>query len=155
MSTTKPRTVRDVLDLANPQDIADALRKLRLGTMARPLKRTFTGLTAAAAFDLTAIDGTGETAGAGNTNRLAALAVVALRVTAETTGTDATGSYAIGDTGATPLNPTNSTVVGLATLSDDGKTITFASADVTAFVIEYIPRMLSTAEMDADFAPSA
>lgn len=155
MTAIVNRTVRNVLDEANPNDIPDALRRLKLGTMFTPLKRTFTGLTAAGAFDLTTIDATGETTGAGNPNRLAALSVTSLRVTAETTGTDATGSYAITDTGGTALNPTNSTLVGLAKISDDGKTITFLSTDVTAFVIEYIPRVLSAADMAADFAPSA
>lgn len=154
MTAIVNRTVRSVLDDANPHDIPDALRRLKLGTMFTPLKRTFTGLTAAGAFDLTAIDGTGETAGTANPNRLAALSVISLRVTAETTGTDATGSYAITDAGGTGLNPTNSTLVGLAKLSDDGKTITFLSTDVTAFVIEYIPRVLSAADMAADFAPA-
>jgi hypothetical protein len=152
---TTPRTVRSVLDDANPNDVPDALHKTLLGTTLYPLKRTFTGLTAAGEFDLTTIDGTGETTGAANTNRLAALTVTSLRVTAETTGTDATGSYAITDASGTGLNPLNSTVVGLAKLSDDGKTITFLSTDVTAFVIEYIPRVLSTTQWDAEFAPSA
>lgn len=147
---TFPRTVRVVLNDANPNDIPDALHKVQLGTVLYPLKRTFTGLTAAAAFDLTAIDGTGETAGAGNPNRLAALLVGPLRVTASGTA-NSVGSYAISDTGGTPVSPTAGANVGLATISDDGKTITFPTT-VTAFTIQYIPRVLSAAQLDADFA---
>ncbi len=151
-TTTRTRSVRDVLDSANPNDLPDALRKIKLGTMLYPLKRAFTGLTAAAAFDLTAIDGTGETTGAGNPNRLGALAVKTLRVI--TTGTAASvGSYIVGDTGATPTLPTGgaSAGVGIATISDDGKTITFPNT-VTAFTIAYIPLVLSTTDLDAAFA---
>jgi hypothetical protein len=154
-TTTKLLTVRDVLDEANPNDVDDALRRAKLGTTLRPLKRTFTGLTAAGEFDLTALDASGETTGVSNRNRLAALHVTTLRVTTETTGTDATGSYQITDASGTGLNPLNSTVVGLAKLSDDGKTITFLSTDVTGFVIEYVPRILQGSEWDASFTPPA
>lgn len=154
MTTTAKRTVQLVADEGNPNELGPILAKLKLGTALAPLKRAFTGLTAAGSFDLTLLDGTGETpATAANPKRLAALSVTSLRVTSETTGTDATGSYAITDASGTGLNPTNSTVVGLAKLSDDGKTITFLSTDVTGFVIEYIPRMQSTTELAAEFAP--
>ena len=97
--------------------------------MVTPLKRTFTGLTSLAAQDLTLIDGTGETTGITNPNRLAMLTPTAIRVTA---GAAAAGVRFIGDTGATP----SATV---ATLSDDGKTLTFEAA-VTAFIAVYVPR---------------
>lgn len=153
MSTaTKTRSLQEVLDEALPGELADALRKLKLGTTHAPMKRTFTGLTAAAAFDLTAIDGTGETAGAANANRLAALLVGTLRVTASGTG-NSVGSYAMTDTGGTTVSPTAGANVGIAKLSDDGKTITFPTT-VTAFVVEYIPRTLQSSDYAADFAPS-
>lgn len=155
MTTTRTRSLKDVLDNANPNELADALRKLRLGTMLTPLKRVFTGLTAAAAFDLTAIDATGETTGPSNPNRLPALAVIALEGVTETSGTASKGTYAIGVHGvSTTIDPTNSTVAGVATLSDDGKTLTFPEADVTGFTIIYLPRTVSAAEMAAEFAPS-
>jgi len=149
---TKVLSTRDTLDDANPLDIADALRRLKLGTTFTPLKRTFTGLTAAASFDLTAIDGTGETVGAGNANRLAALSVTNLRVTASSTAASV-GSYVAGDVGATLLIPPGgaSAAVGVARISDDGKTVTFPNT-VTAFVIAYIPRILSSEAMAAAFA---
>lgn len=98
-------------------------------SMTLPLKKTFTGLVAAGSFDLTSVAlGSGPPA----------LAVSTLRATAATTA-NTVGSYSTTDVGGTPLSPVASTVVGLATLSDNGKTVTFPTADVTAFIIEYIP----------------
>ena len=138
MTATAASTLQTTLDKGNPNLVGDCARKMHLGTMLTPLKRTFTGLTAAAAFDLTAIDGTGETVGTSNANRLAALAVGTLRVTASGTA-NSVGAYAVSDVGATPVSPTAGANVGLATLSNDGKTVTFLTT-VTAFIIEYIPR---------------
>lgn len=128
-TTTKSETLRSILNKGNPALMGTAAAKMQLGTMLTPLKRTFTGLTAAASFDLTAIDGTGETTGPGNENRVAAAVVSTLRVTA---GAAAAGSRDVTDVGGTPA-------AGLATISDDGKTITF-EANVTGFVITYMPR---------------
>jgi hypothetical protein len=151
-TTTTTRSVKVVLDEANPNETDDALRKLQLGTVFSPLKRTFTGLTAAAAFDLTLIDGSGETAGVANPNRLPANLVRSLRCTASGTA-NSVGSYVISDAAGTATSPTASTVAGIALLSDDGKTVTFPTT-VTAFIISYMPRTLSTAQLAADFAPS-
>lgn len=148
-TTTAQRTLQVVLDEANPNDIATVLQLLKLGTLHKPLKRAFTGLTAAAAFDLTAIDGTGETTGVGNPNRLPAAAVRTLRCTASGTA-NSVGSYAVGDAAATALSPTAGANVGLALISDDGKTITFPTT-VTAFVIEYVPLTLTAAQLAASY----
>lgn len=148
-TSTTPRTLKVVADEANPETISDVLHQLKLGTTLSVLKRAFTGLTAAAAFDLTAIDGTGETAGAGNANRLPANIVRTLRVTASGTA-NSVGSYIVSDAAGTPTSPTASTVVGIATISDDGKTITFPTT-VTAFVIEYMPLTVSAATMALNF----
>ena len=147
MTTTADITIKKVLDNALPGELSDALRMVKLGTMLSPFKRAFTGLTAAAAFDLTAIDGTGETLGVSNEKRKAAVAIGALRVTASGTA-NSVGSYAISDAAGTPVSPTAGANVGLATLSDDGKTVTFPTT-VTAFIVEYIPRM---ADLSAKFA---
>jgi hypothetical protein len=147
VTATQTNTLQRELDRAEPETIADCLRKIGLGFILTPLKRAFTGLTAAAAFDLTAIDGTGETTGATNPNRRAALSVATLRVTASGTA-NSVGSYAVSDTGGTPVSPTAGANVGLATISDNGKTITFPTT-VTAFVIEYVPR--SASDMTAQF----
>lgn len=129
MTATANTTLQSALDQARPGQTDDVFRLMKLGTMLTPLKRTFTGLTSAAFFDLTTIDGTGETTGASNPKRVAALSVATLRVTG---GAAAAGARLVTDAGGTP----SATV---ATISDDGKTITF-EAGVTAFVIEYIPR---------------
>ena len=58
-TSTKNRTTQLVLDEANPNDLANALSALKLGTVFAPLKRAFTGLTAASAslqLDLTGVD---------------------------------------------------------------------------------------------------
>lgn len=145
-TVTIPQTIKSTIDQANPNQLPSALQKVKLGTVLTPLKRTFTGLTAAAAFDLTAIDGTGETAGAGNPNRLPALSVTTLRVTA---GTAVVGDRIVSDVGGTPTaNVPATNPIGVATLSDDGKTITF-EANATAFVITYVPR--ATEDLNNEF----
>lgn len=128
MTTTATITVQAALDKADPNEVADLLRLMKLGTMLTPLKRAFTGLTSGTSFDLTAIDGTGETTGPSNPNRLAALIVGTLRVV---TGT-ATGPRQVTDSGGTATT-------AVAKISDDGKTLTFEAA-ITAFTIEYVPR---------------
>ena len=60
-------------------------------------------------------------------------------VTAATTA-NTVGSYHLTDSGGTVLTPTASANIGLAKISDDGSTLTFPTSDVTAFVIEYLPR---------------
>lgn len=150
-TTTKTRTLQLVLDEANANDLPAAMQQAKLGTVLAPLKRTFTGLTAAASFDLTLIDGTGETAGLANPNRLPAAQVRTLRVTAS--GTAATvGAYFVTDAGGTAVSAATSAAAGIALISDDGKTITFVTT-VTAFIIEYVPLTLSAAQMAAVFAP--
>ena len=139
MTTSIAQTMQSALDKGGPAIVGDAASQMKLGTMLTPLKRTFTGLTGAATYDLTALDGDGETAGAGNPKRLAALCVNSLRVTAATTAT-AAGTYAVSDIGGAVVSTATHTAVGVALISDDGKSLTFATADVTAFVIEYIPR---------------
>lgn len=140
-TATLNETVQRALDDANPNEVADALQKVNLGTVLTPLQRTFTGLVSQATQDLTAIDATGEAAGGDNPQRLAALSISTLRVTA---GAAAAADRLVSDSGGTP----SATV---ATLSDDGTTITFEAA-VTAFVATYIPR--AGVDMAEDFADS-
>src|ERR1043165_6708900 len=151
-TATSVRTTKVVLDESNPNELPDAMRKLKPGTVFAPLKRTFSGLTAAASFDLTAIDGSGETTGAANPNRLPANLVRSLRCTASGTA-NSVGAYMVTDAGGTATSPTASTIAGIALLSDDGMTITFPTT-VTAFIISYMPRTLSATDMAADFAPT-
>lgn len=150
MTTTARSTLKSALDLARPGQLEVILAKMKLGTMLTPLKRVFTGLTASATADLTAIDGTDETVGASNTNRLAALAVTYLRVDASGTAASV-GSYVVGPPTATLLIPPGgaNTAVGVARLSDDGKTLTFPNT-ITGFTIQYIPR--SSVDMTSEQA---
>lgn len=143
-TATAVETNKSVLDIADPDKLADVLRKVKLGTLLTPLKRTITLATVAASCDLTAVDASGETTGPSNPNRLAALSVITLRVTDVTGGTGAAGPRSVTDAGGTPAAPPTATAyagasIGLATLSDDGKTVTFEGT-VKAFIIEYIPR---------------
>lgn len=139
MTTTIAPTLKNELDNARPDEIADVLRLMKLGTMLTPLKRVFTGLTGAATYDLTALDATGETTGVSNPNRCALRHLVSLRVVTATTASVA-GTYIFTDIAGDLISATTHTVVGAARISDDGKSITFPSADVTAFTIEYLPR---------------
>jgi hypothetical protein len=154
VTTTKTLSLYEVLKRANPQDLADAIRKLGLAVMASTVKAVFTGVTGAATYDITtaAMKALATISGitlATGENLPPARLVRSLRVTAATTGT-VVGSYAITDASGTVVSPATSSAVGLAKLSDDGKTLTFASADVTAFVIEYEP--MPANDLSASFA---
>jgi len=129
VTSTSAETLAGVLDQANPSKLSDALQLVKLGTLLTPTKVTLTTLTGTT-HDITDV---------AHGSHLPILAVISLRVTAATTST-VVGSYAVTDSGGTVLTPATSTKTGLAKLSDDGTTLTFASNDVTAFVIEYIPR---------------
>jgi len=148
-TTTLLNKTRDVLDKADPGKVSDVFRNMKLGTMLAPLKRVFTGLTAAASFDLTAIDGTGETAGAANQARTAVLNLNYLRVDASGTAASV-GNYIVGPPTSTLLVPPGgaNVAVGVARISDDGKTITFPNT-ITGFTISYIPR--SAVDVEAKF----
>jgi len=129
----KSQTIQEVLNESNPNKLADATALAKLGDAMAGLTKTLTGLTAAAAFDLTAIDDP-DVAGA---KLPAALVISSVRVTA---GAAAAGVRQISDAGDTPTTT-------LATLSADGKTITF-EGNVTAFVISYVPKQDLTASFE-------
>ena len=157
VTATKKFTLADALNAAEPNEIADALRKTKLGRMLAPVKITLTGITAIAALDVTAFKKGDATlainAGLADLADKEALppilAVRTCRVT--TSGTaNSVGTYAIGDAGSTAVSPTAGANVGLALLSDNGKSITFPTT-ITGVVLEYIPRMAS--DPDAAFAP--
>lgn len=122
--------------------IADACKKAKLGTALSTIKVVATGLTAAASFDITSAaflakcTVTGINLGGGET--LPAIgAATSLRVV--TGGTNAAGSYALGEAAGTAVLATAG--VGTALLSADGKTVTFAAgAAVTALTLIYRPR---------------
>ena len=67
-------------------------------------------------------------------------ALTSLRVTASGTA-GSLGTYILTDPSGTPIVPPGgaSAAVGIAKISDDGKTITFPNT-VTGFVLQYMPR---------------
>lgn len=140
MAGTKTLTelAYDILNEANPNRIFNVLRILKLGNMLTPRKVTFAALAAAAAHNITdaahfaaavvapVYPTTGPSA---RVTLPPILAIITLRVTA---GAAAAATRTPSDAGGTPT-------AAVATLSDDGTTLTF-EANVTGFVIEYIPR---------------
>lgn len=142
-------TLQEVLNKANLNQLPTVVQKMKLGNMLNPVKITVTGLTAAAAIDITtaavraAATITGLERATGD-NLPAILAVKTLRCTASGTA-NSVGSYAVTDAGGTAVSPTAGANVGLALLSDDGATLTFPST-ITAFVLEYIPRSYTDLE---------
>ena len=146
MTTTKDETLQEVLEKADPNKLADALRKVGIGYGAPVIKGSATGLTAAARFDLTDpavaalltianIDALEDGEGLPPIG-----ACLALQVLASGTGASV-GSYVLGVDSATLLVPPGgaNTAVGVARVSDDGSTITFPNT-VTGFEIQYMPR---------------
>lgn len=134
MTTTKDQTLQQILSAANPHTIADAMRAVDLGMKHAVIKVTFAALTSAAAIDITtaasklAATISGVTLDSG-VNLPAIGKVITLRVTA---GAAATAARLVTDVGGTPS-------ASLATLSDNGKTLTFETT-VTGFVLTYEPR---------------
>ena len=124
MTTTADKTLADVLDDANLNNVDRAMAQNKLGTMLTPQKRAVSQVSAATmTLDPPAMGP----------------ATITARVTA---GAAAAGPRAFTDEGGTPS-------ATLATLSADGTTITFEAA-VTDAVVDYLPR--SEADITADFA---
>lgn len=139
----KNETLQSTLNQANPNQLADAIRKLQLGNVLAPVKVTFTGLASAAAQDITTAAAKAAATIVGldlavGQNLPAILSTGTIRVTA--------GAAAAGARFATDAGGTASTTVAL--LSDDGTTLTFEAA-VTGFVLEYTPR--SALPLDGQF----
>lgn len=149
-------TFKSALNAARPGQLEDIFSKMKLGTMLAPLKRVFTAITASATTDLTALDGTGETVGAGNLLRLPALCVMYLRLDASGTAASV-GNYVVGPPTSTLLIPPGgaNVAIGCARISDDGKVITWPNT-ITGFTIWYIPQSsvdLTIAQPAFDGAP--
>lgn len=161
VTATKSKTLQQTLNDGNLNEIANVIKKAKLGTMLRPLDVSFT-ITAAASLDLTSATAhAGATVNDGDipegyvaskTNLPAANHVRSLRVIASGTA-GSVGSYICGDPSATMIVPPGgaSVAVGIARLSADGKTVTFPNT-VTQFRIVYLPK--ADTALSADFAPS-
>jgi hypothetical protein len=145
MTTTKTKTLRDELNTGNPNTLGALARKMKLGDMLSPIKVTVTGLTAASAIDVTTAAVKAAAVVAGVTletgENLPAIGhVVNLRVAASGTAASV-GTYGVTDDGGTAIVPPGgaSAAMGIAKLSDDGKTLTFPNT-ITGFVLTYWPR---------------
>lgn len=112
------RTLKDELTRADPNNLADALRKVNLGTLLEVVEYDTGTITAAASITLP-----GE----------GALCVQSVRVV---TGTAAVGERVLGDSGTTPAQFGTSGVYKCS-VSADGKTITF-EANVTRVFVRYV-----------------
>lgn len=129
MTATATDTFQTELDKGNPNTVADVLQKMKLGTMLTPLKATLTLAAPGTAFTLDP----------------PALIVGTCRVTDNGAGNAAEAPRQITDAGGTP----SATV---ATLSDDGATITIEGTGAVEMIVEYIPR--PEQDMTEQFAPS-
>jgi len=131
------QTLQYALNNALPPTLPDAMRSGQIGYALSPVKVTLVGLASATSFDITTaavkaaatIVGIDPALPAG-TNLPAIGHISSVRVTA--------GAAAAGPRQMTDVGGTASATV--ATVSDDGTTITF-EAGVTAFVLSYFPRM--------------
>lgn len=147
MTTTFEQTIRRVLNLANPNDIADALRKVKLGNMMSKVKVTVTGAGSSATIL--------PTGAAFRTNGTVTIEGIDLadgeelppigtllnfRVTAGAAGV--LGRYPVGQGFA----PTTTTVA----VHSDGSTLTLEAA-ATAYIFEYMPG--PAVDLDTQFAP--
>lgn len=132
-TTTVSLTAREILDSGNPNKVGNVCKALKVGTQLSKIKATFASMTSAAGQDITTAANKALATVSGITLRTGENLppigqIVTCRVTA---GTAAAGARFVSDAGATP-----STTV--ATLSDDGKTLTFEAA-VTGIVVTYFP----------------
>lgn len=165
---TSKRSRQQAADGVNPTNVDTALGAMKLGSMLSPLRVEFKFGVAVASFDVTAqavlAAGTGYTIITGHALGALAgdpsvpplppiLAVTKMRVVGAGGG-NKPGSYIAEDAGATAFDA-GAALVGVATLSDDGKTLTFNST-VTDVIVEYIPRPASdmtVAEDNLDAEP--
>lgn len=165
-TVTENNTVRLELNRAQIGRLSDLFKLIKLGNMMAPIKVTVAALTAGATFDITSqavrdkVTATvGRTpalvVGTGLTDRLPTIGqVVNLRVTAASAGTTV-GTYGITDAAGTPIVPPGgaSAAMGIASLSDDGKTLVFP-ANITAFIITYYPRAAVDPDSTSAYSPS-
>lgn len=123
MTTTTNETIASALDKADPNKLADLLAKVKLGQLLTPQKRAISQSAAATVtLDPPALG----------------IATTYANVTA---GSAAAGVRSIADESESPA-------ATLATLSDDGTTLTFEDT-VTDVIVDYVPR--SDTDITTDF----
>lgn len=143
-TTSADVTKQQELNRGRPDKVATVFQAMKLGNMlAGSVKVVAAALSPAATFDITtaAVRSASTITGLdreSSDNLPPIMVVKTLRVTASGTA-NSVGSYIVSDAGGTALTPTAGANVGIALLSDDGKSLTFPST-VTAFTIEYVPR---------------
>lgn len=120
VTTTKALTLQEVLDVANPNLVADALQKIALGTVMQLQKETISQSAADTITLAKAAFGP---------------AMVHVRVTAG--GASTVGKYVVSDAGGVAV--VVGAEIGVCKLSNDGLTLTFAAgSNITAAEISYM-----------------
>lgn len=145
MTTVQRKTIRQILDESDLNELADVFAALKIGKSLSRVRVVAAGLTAAAAFDITTAafkalcTVTGYDLATGENLPPIGIPCSLQLVASGTAGS--LGSYILGDVAATPAIPAGGASVtpGVARLSTDGKTITFPNT-VTAFTFTYYPR---------------
>jgi hypothetical protein len=134
-------TIKAVLDAANPSQYADALHRIKLGTMLTPISETITLAAPAASINLVT----------DSVAKRAAQKILSCRVTAVPggPGTGTAGPRVICDAAATP-DATVGAIPGVVAWSADGKTLTFDGL-INAAVVAWLPR--PDHETSVDYAP--
>lgn len=124
-TTTKVSTIKDVANSGNLNELADVAQKVQLGTMMAVQKAVLTSLTSNVAHNVTDV-------------AHGSLPAIGSALALNVTGGSKPGYYVLAPSTATPFDAASG-VVGVAKLSDDGTTVTFATA-ATGFDIVYLPR---------------
>lgn len=138
---TANRTLKDELDSANATTMPAALAKVKVGTHLTLIKETITLAAVAASVNLATL----------SVAKRPAWIIKSLRVSDVTGGASArVGTYVITDAAGTALDP-QADSPGVAKLSDDGVTLTFA-ATIKAIVIAYYP--MPDTDLTSKFAPN-
>lgn len=155
-TTTADITLQQELNKGNAGKLPTLLQKMKIGNvLGGAVKVVAASLTAAASFDITtsAVRSASTITGLDreSSDLLPPIMVVkTLRVTASGTA-NSVGTYIVSDAGGTAVSPTAGANVGIALLSDDGKTLTFPTT-VTAFTLEYVPR--SAVDLASNYYPA-
>ena len=123
MTTTAVHTLKDALTKADPNQIADALRKVDLGNLLT-VKEYDTGTVSALTGGVVLPE--------------KALMIQSVRVVTATTGT-IVGTYVAADASATKVTAGTGSAVGICRVDATGQTLTFTAADVTRAIVRYIP----------------
>ena len=134
-TTSADVTKQQELNRGKPDKIATVFQAMKLGNMlAGSVKVTAAALAPAATFDITtaAVRAASTISGLdreSSDNLPPIMVVKTLRVTASGTA-NSVGSYIVSDAAGTALSPTAGANVGIALLSDDGKSVAGAAGRV-------------------------